>query len=320
MSTAGLIDPTKTGKYPVVLSDALLGKKPSEVYTGVRYNHRPDVPPDSAKLRQNATKGSYDLTYGEKGGLHKYRGNRSNNENQYALIFDPKREVFVLHKIDSTFNMNLAQTPGNKDAESLKREYPHLKNSSAEVSSSRAKGAAASQGTKAQKKAEPKPKPKPKPAAAPAKQKTGSDEEESDDNDDGGLEIDFGDTAAPNRDFSPAFPPRRFSEFAEQNDEEEDDADGEDEDEEMSDQEHFPLPSPIVHQPAASATAPLPNNTISLTFDDDSASDEDEEPAPAPVQYQQEQQDEDEDMEDDLEAALEAELGAELESDVSEED
>ena len=32
----GVIDPTKVGKYRVVLSDALLGKDPKEVYTGVR--------------------------------------------------------------------------------------------------------------------------------------------------------------------------------------------------------------------------------------------------------------------------------------------
>jgi hypothetical protein len=36
MAAAGIIDPTKVGKYPVVLSDALLGKRSSEVYTGVR--------------------------------------------------------------------------------------------------------------------------------------------------------------------------------------------------------------------------------------------------------------------------------------------
>lgn len=36
MAAAGLLDPTKAGKYPVILSDALLGKESSEVYTGVR--------------------------------------------------------------------------------------------------------------------------------------------------------------------------------------------------------------------------------------------------------------------------------------------
>lgn len=31
-----LIDPTKPARYPIVLSDALLGKTPTEVLTGVR--------------------------------------------------------------------------------------------------------------------------------------------------------------------------------------------------------------------------------------------------------------------------------------------
>ncbi len=33
---AGLIDPTVTGKYPVVLGDNLLGKTSNEIFTGVR--------------------------------------------------------------------------------------------------------------------------------------------------------------------------------------------------------------------------------------------------------------------------------------------
>ena len=33
---AGSIDVDKPGKYPIVLSDALLGKTSKEVYTGIR--------------------------------------------------------------------------------------------------------------------------------------------------------------------------------------------------------------------------------------------------------------------------------------------
>lgn len=214
------------------------------------------------------------------------------------------------------FNMNLTQTPDNKNTESLKKQYPPLPNSGAEVASTKSKSGATSQGPKTQS------KPEPKAAAAVPKRKNGSDDEASDEDDNGGLEIDFGnDTAAPNRDFSPAFPPRRFSEFAAENEEEEDDADGEDEDEEMSEQEHLPLPSPIVHQPTTLEAPVVPSNKISFSFEDDSASEEDEETAPpsAPVPHQQDQ-DQDDDIEDELEAALEAELGAESESDVSEED
>lgn len=31
----GMVDPTKAGKYPVILSDELLGKPSNDIYTGV---------------------------------------------------------------------------------------------------------------------------------------------------------------------------------------------------------------------------------------------------------------------------------------------
>jgi hypothetical protein len=36
MAAAGLIDPTKTGNYPVILGDALLGKTSNEIFTGIK--------------------------------------------------------------------------------------------------------------------------------------------------------------------------------------------------------------------------------------------------------------------------------------------
>lgn len=44
---AGLIDPTVTGKYPVVLGDNLLGKTSNEIFTGVRCTC---LPPMTARL------------------------------------------------------------------------------------------------------------------------------------------------------------------------------------------------------------------------------------------------------------------------------
>ena len=32
----GMVDPTKAGKYPVILSDELLGKSSNDIYTGVQ--------------------------------------------------------------------------------------------------------------------------------------------------------------------------------------------------------------------------------------------------------------------------------------------
>lgn len=38
---ADLVDPTKAGKYPVILSDELLGKPSTETFTGVRCKQGP---------------------------------------------------------------------------------------------------------------------------------------------------------------------------------------------------------------------------------------------------------------------------------------
>lgn len=289
-------------------------------------NHKPDSPPDHARLGKGTSK-SYDLTYSEgAGNNYKYRGNRTSGDGKYVLIFDPRKEVFVLHLVDSTFNLNLIQTPDNKDADSLKREYPHLKNSDTKAATGKGKGGAAAQ-SKAGKagKAGKVPKKEQAKPAAPKKRTAESDEESSDDDD--GLEIEFPGGPAPtsNRDFSPAFPPRRFSDFVADPDEEEDDADGEDDDDDMS-EEHFKLPSPMTTQTTSTLPpAPVPqpealNQSISLTFDPDSESEEDEEPAPPPPAQPEPEQDDDMDI--DLEAELEAELGAQsdAESDVSEED
>ncbi|KAI0125165.1 hypothetical protein BJ170DRAFT_597993 [Xylariales sp. AK1849] len=322
MAAAGLVDPTKVGRYPVILSDALLGKKSSEVYTGVRYNHNPDTPPPLAKVKQSASsKSTYDLTF-QDGGIHRYRGTRAGEDGKYVLIFDPAREAFILHRVDSTFNMNLISTPENKDADSLRQNYPHLKNTG--TASGKAKGSTA-QGAKGNKaKAQEKEQPKPRPL--PKKRDAKSDEEEDSDDDDGGLVVEFpgGREPGSNRDFSPAFPPRRFSEFVAHADEEED-ADGEDDD--MSEEEYFKLPSPMNFQTTSTPAATQQSNAQPQSQPmqaDESESEEDEEfetvsaPAPMPVQQQE---DEDDDMDVDLEAALEAELEADQsESDVSEED
>lgn len=102
-------------------------------------NHKPtlssDIAPTSAKLKSSSSSSSsssnpsYDLSFTDDGGKYAYSGSRSTKENQYALIFDPERKAFVLHRVDSTFNMNLTRTPSDADADALKEEYPHLDNS-----------------------------------------------------------------------------------------------------------------------------------------------------------------------------------------------
>ncbi|KAI0389219.1 RNA polymerase II transcription elongation factor-domain-containing protein [Xylariaceae sp. FL0594] len=286
---AGIIDPTKAGKYRVVLSDALLGKEPKEVYTGIRYNHRPSLSsstaPHQARITPASSSGdtsSYDLSFQDNGGRYTYNGTRGHEQGQYVLIFDPEREVFVLDRVDSMFNMNLVRTPTNNDAESLRDDYQQLeahrpsgpgrpannKGKSAKAKKPAAKEAA---GPSASKKAEP-----PR-SQQPAKSRATHNDSEDESSDDDLLTIEDPGGGAPSthRDFSPGFidKPRRFSEFVqEQNEEEEDDdggiddvevevlndADGEEEEEEEEEEEdddddedeaeHFKLPSPITRQ------------------------------------------------------------------------
>lgn len=185
----GVVDPTKLGKYPVILSDALRGESPKEILTAIRCelpspihpshpsmplclvltttpladNHRPalssDAAPSSAKLKPSSSSGtsSYDLSFTDDGGKYAYTGSRSTKENQYTLVFDPERKAFILHRLDSTFNMNLTRTPSNTDADALREEHPHLDSGSIRVSvdannaSSNKKGPGAGKGAGAKK-------------------------------------------------------------------------------------------------------------------------------------------------------------------------
>ncbi|KAK4102060.1 hypothetical protein N658DRAFT_495407 [Parathielavia hyrcaniae] len=130
MAASGLIDPTKAGKYPVILSDALLGKTSKETYGGIRYNHRPplssDTAPDTAHLKKSAKDDSYRLGFDDQGDKYQYNGVRTTDDGNYVLIFDPAREAFVLHRVDSTFHMNITRTPTESNAESLRKQFPPL--------------------------------------------------------------------------------------------------------------------------------------------------------------------------------------------------
>ncbi|KAI1437818.1 RNA polymerase II transcription elongation factor-domain-containing protein [Xylaria sp. CBS 124048] len=295
MAAAGILDPTKVGKYRVVLSDALLGKDSKELYTGIRYNHKPalssSTAPHQARIKPTSSTGasapSYDLSFQDDGGRYAYQGTRTHEQSQYVLIFDPEKEVFVLHRVDSMFNMNLIRTPTNDDADDLRQEYPHLETNqspgtgktkngvfSTKLSKpTKPKKPTAAKGSKATTvvtNAEP---PKPAPAAKPKKVQHHDYEDESSDDDILTIENPGGVAPKRNRDFSPGFidKPRRFSEFfQQQNDENEEmdnmeievealnDADGEEEEEEEEQEEeddddddaseNFKLPSPIHRQ------------------------------------------------------------------------
>ncbi|KAI2632745.1 hypothetical protein GGS21DRAFT_491251 [Xylaria nigripes] len=354
---AGIVDPTKAGKYRVVLSDALLGKDSKELYTGFRYNHKPalssSTAPHQARIKpassstSSSSSSSYDLSFQDGGGRYAFQGTRAHGQNQYVLIFEPEKEVFVLHRVDSIFNMNLTRTPTNNDAEDLRHEYPHLEEHQASIPTKTRNAASSTKATKAtkQNKSAAKNLEPPKPAQ-PAKSKKilhHDSEDESSDDDLLTIEDPGGAAPAATRDFSPGFidKPRRFSEFVQQRDEEEqevdeleievealNDADGEEEEgeEEEDDDddasENFKLPSPIHRQMMSqniNGGGGYKNfSTTTQAAPEEEISDEDEDDEMVDVAEGGEAAVQDE-FGADLEAQLMAEL-EEVESDVSEEE
>ncbi|PTB70354.1 hypothetical protein BBK36DRAFT_1173989 [Trichoderma citrinoviride] len=127
---AELIDPTAKGNYPIILGDGLLGKTSNDIFTGIRYNHKPSFPASDARLKPSlpGKTTSYDLTFPSPEGTVGFAGTRSTDDDDYVLWFDPERKAFILDKVDSTFNMNLTRIPGNSNPEELRRRYPHLEN------------------------------------------------------------------------------------------------------------------------------------------------------------------------------------------------
>jgi hypothetical protein len=93
-------------------------------------NHRPplssDTAPDTARLKKSAKDDSYNLGFDDQGDKYQYNGVRTTDDGNYVLIFDPARKAFVLHRVDSTFHMNLTRTPTDSNAESLRKQFPHL--------------------------------------------------------------------------------------------------------------------------------------------------------------------------------------------------
>lgn len=267
---AGAVDIDKPGKYPIVLSDALLGKASKEIYTGVRCtlkhrnmqravsrtdsnpdNHKPDPSSDSTNsmnLEPSDSTG-YDLSFTDNSDKYSYNGARVSANGQYVLIFDPAKKHFVLHRVDSTFDMNLINAPW-ADASTLRSQYPQLETPQSKspaavqppqrkLSKTTKKAATNAKAETQRKKVEKAKKPKPPPRAP-------SPEEEEESEDDG-LEIEYPDGPPPQpyqaQSFStPVF--RRDPSVASEEDSDLD-AEGEEyEDERNQDVDHLKLPSP----------------------------------------------------------------------------
>ncbi|EHK42807.1 hypothetical protein TRIATDRAFT_224778 [Trichoderma atroviride IMI 206040] len=269
---ADLIDPTMKGNYPVILGVGLLGKPSNEIFTGIRYNHKPAFPQSDARLKPSipGKTSSYDLNFSNSEGTVGFAGTRSTDDGDYVLYFDPERKAFVLDKVDSTFNMNLTRTPANSNPDDLRRRHPHLGSGPSQKAGDQKSASSKDKlngverkihemknmekrlaASKFDKKPLPKkielalpvPEP-PKPQESRKKRDHEDDEEEDDDDDD--LLIEYPGAEAPSRPahhFSPAFPiARRFDDFMDQRESEvEEDDEAMDEDTEAA----FKLPSPV---------------------------------------------------------------------------
>lgn len=265
------IDWDKPGKYPIVLSDALLGKTPKNIYTGIRCkfsdrimkrkeeiddssdNHKPDptvgASANSAQLKpsSNSTSTNYDLSLSDNNEDYTYTGARTSGDGQYVLTFDPVRKVLVLDRIDSTFDMNLTSAPWTDDTTQLQSQYEQLEppakalveESQPKAPQKKAPKAKAAAATKAKPapraKAEKAKKPKP-----PPREPTPEPEEDSDD----GLTVEYPDGEGPQQHYEYRAPIFQREPSEEISDEDED-MDNDGIYERNQDVDHLKLPSPV---------------------------------------------------------------------------
>lgn len=270
--TTGSIDIDAPGKYPIVLSDALLGKTSQESYTSVRCieyssssaastsnsssdNHKPDPKssPSLSSVRLQPSKSDesdYDLSFSDDSGKYKYNGVQISGDGQYVLIFNPEKKHFVLHRLDSTFDMNLVNTPWEKNASTLRSQYPQL----GSATNPPAKMAQRKPSKSSKNMALTKPEPKRRKSTQakkkpPVREPTPEDKDDSDD----GLTIEYPD-ARTTQQYKPqpeVILQQNASDEEEEEEEEEDeeededeDAEGEFEEQRNQDVDHLTLPSP----------------------------------------------------------------------------
>lgn len=135
LSQAGAIDPTKPGTYPVILGEDIRNTgDPTKMFTGIRYNFKPKhlakksiQHTSTLTAADDADRNSFDVTFRDNsGGRYVYAGTRISKGSKYVLVFDSKRRLFILHRLDSLFVMNMTDTPTNHNAEALKKKHPHI--------------------------------------------------------------------------------------------------------------------------------------------------------------------------------------------------
>jgi hypothetical protein len=193
----------------------------------------------------NSDPSSYDLSFSDNSEKYSYNGVRTSDNGQFVLIFDESNKRFVLHRVDSTFNMNLVKAPWEDDASTLRSQYPQLEseamNEPQQSQKKMPKSGKNATTAKATAKAEPKRKKaaeKPKKAKPPPREPT--PDEDEDDSDDGfTIEIPDAPQASQTYKPTPVFQRQVSEEVSDE------DAEGEEyEDERNQDVDHLKLPSP----------------------------------------------------------------------------
>lgn len=207
-------------------------------------NHKPDLPSETPSVHlqpSDSDPTSYDLSLKDSSEKYTYKGVRTSGDGQYVLIFDPGKEHFVLHRIDSTFNMNMASAPWTQSASKLRSQYPQIEpDVTSQTPPKKASKATKKDPTKAaipRKKVEKAKKPKPPVIREP------TPEPEADEESDDGLTIEYPEAPANYQHRSTPLFDRQLSDEDEDAEGEEDD-EFEDVQEGNQDVDHLKLPSP----------------------------------------------------------------------------
>lgn len=167
---------------------------------------------------------------------------RTSGDGQYVLIFEPANKRFVLHRVDSTFDMNLVKAPWEDDPSTLRSQYPQLAAPAKSEAQPPQRRTSKSAKNSTVAKAEPKRRKaaeKPKKSKPPPREPTPEEEGESDDV----LTIEYPDGPSSSQPYkfqsTPVFQRNVSEEVSDE------DAEGEEYEDEMNqDIDHLKLPSP----------------------------------------------------------------------------
>jgi hypothetical protein len=127
------LDPRRSAKYTVHLSDALLRplSTPSNLST-IQFNTKPSQTTDTRHTqiggsdRHGATTLSIRDDEPEGPKLYEYNGARTEAKGTYVLIFDDATHAATLEPLNSAYTFNLTSAPWENNPHRLAREYPQV--------------------------------------------------------------------------------------------------------------------------------------------------------------------------------------------------